>query len=318
MIRPPLLHRGSVKDVLGLEGESSYYLFYYSDRYSVFDWGPMPDDIEGKGKALAFMADFFFRQMGKKGFLHHSLGLWEGQNQYLKVRPIRIVRPKLASQGYDYGVFKDCPLGTLVPLEVIFRFGVPQGSSLLSRFKEKNFKEGERFETPMLEFSTKLEEQDSYIEEGSAREKAALTRGEWERLTKLSSSLAFFVKDLLAKAKIDVWDGKFEFAFAPERRESDGERDFLVVDSLGPDELRLSCEGQSLSKENLRQFYRKTEWFQAVEEAKKMALQRQEHDWKALYFDVLRGPPPPPLDRSVKEACEKMYSSLAQTLLRIS
>ncbi len=45
-----LVHKGSTKDVFQL-GDN--YLFQFSDRYSVFDWGEMPDHLEGKGKALA-------------------------------------------------------------------------------------------------------------------------------------------------------------------------------------------------------------------------------------------------------------------------
>ena len=58
----PVLHIGSVKNILGVEGEAPY-LFHFSDRFSVFDWGSMPDELETKGTALAVMADFFFRQM---------------------------------------------------------------------------------------------------------------------------------------------------------------------------------------------------------------------------------------------------------------
>jgi phosphoribosylaminoimidazole-succinocarboxamide synthase len=67
-----------------------------------------------------------------------------------------------------------------------------------------------------------------------------------------------------------VWDGKLEFAFA-DYSLSDPHygRDFILVDSIGLDEMRLTYEGLPLSKELLRQFYHNTEWVKALEIAKK-------------------------------------------------
>ena len=63
MSLPALLLEGSVKNIRGTKGVTPY-IFEYSDRYSVFDWGAMPNQLEGKGKSLAFMAWMFFDLMG--------------------------------------------------------------------------------------------------------------------------------------------------------------------------------------------------------------------------------------------------------------
>ena len=60
---PNIIYRGSVKDIRGVEGQSPY-VFEFSDRYSVFDWGEMPDELDGKGEALAVMAWLFFDLLG--------------------------------------------------------------------------------------------------------------------------------------------------------------------------------------------------------------------------------------------------------------
>src|SRR5688500_10605014 len=57
-----LLYSGSVKDVYGVPGRDPY-VFDFSDRYSIFDWGEMPDALAGKGEALAVMGDLFFRAL---------------------------------------------------------------------------------------------------------------------------------------------------------------------------------------------------------------------------------------------------------------
>src|SRR5690606_331179 len=75
------------------------YVFEFSDRYSIFDWGEMPDHLEGKGEALAFMGWFFcdflgnpanwknweapaafqkspvLAKLAKEGVKHHAIGL---------------------------------------------------------------------------------------------------------------------------------------------------------------------------------------------------------------------------------------------------
>ena len=62
---------GSVKEVEILkaatdtaEGEGT---FTFSDRYSVFDWGEMPDHIEHKARYLCTLSSYFFSLLAKKG-----------------------------------------------------------------------------------------------------------------------------------------------------------------------------------------------------------------------------------------------------------
>ncbi|RLA58916.1 MAG: hypothetical protein DRQ89_14790, partial [Epsilonproteobacteria bacterium] len=63
MSLPNILFSGSVKNVRGEKGQSPY-VFEFSDRYSIFDWGGMPDELDGKGKSLAYMAWMFFDILG--------------------------------------------------------------------------------------------------------------------------------------------------------------------------------------------------------------------------------------------------------------
>ena len=57
---PAILYRGSVKNVRG-EVSAKTLVFEFSDRYSVFDWGEMPDQLHEKGKTLAIMGKSFFQ-----------------------------------------------------------------------------------------------------------------------------------------------------------------------------------------------------------------------------------------------------------------
>lgn len=361
MTLPAVLYQGSVKNVRGVKGKDPY-VFEFSDRYSIFDWGEMPDQLEGKGESLAFMSWFFFDYLGnpktwkdwsapialadtpvlarlrEKGVPHHGVGLVSHDLKVLSlerevispsrcfaVHPVRVLHPGSSKQGnelvWDYELYKAGPENALVPLEVIFRFGVPSGSSLLKRTGDAAYrkslglssvpKEGDTFDTPVIEFSTKLETSDRYISYAEAQEIAGLSAEEFEKLKSLAALVCLRLKDCFAGIGVELWDGKLEFAFSP--RDKKGDRDFLLVDSIGPDELRLICDGMHLSKEVLRAYYRPTAWYAAVEKAKDLAHARGEKDWKHICTEELKSLPPM-LSPAVKRKVEMIYKGLCRAL----
>ena len=70
---------GSVKNLTVIEEPTRDKLglgfFEFSDRYSVFDWGEMPDHIPNKGASLAIITSYFFEILRKKGIPNHYLGV---------------------------------------------------------------------------------------------------------------------------------------------------------------------------------------------------------------------------------------------------
>ena len=63
--------------------------FHFSDRYSVFDWGEMPDQIEGKGAALCLMGAYCFEQLEEKGVKTHYRGLLMQMGKVVKVQRVK-------------------------------------------------------------------------------------------------------------------------------------------------------------------------------------------------------------------------------------
>ncbi len=63
-----LIHKGSTKDVYQ---KGTNYLFRFSDRYSVFDWGEMPDLLEGKGASLAEFTKILYDEISRNGIKTH-------------------------------------------------------------------------------------------------------------------------------------------------------------------------------------------------------------------------------------------------------
>ncbi len=350
---PPLYHLGSVKNILGTEQDSEL-IFSYSDRYSVFDWGEMPDHIPQKGSCLAIMAYMFFDALSDRqqwsrwshvdadaqmlshlqehGLAHHmSKGLIDEQgnvcqpNQptpYLHVHKVDVLRPEFDGTTYKYDAYQQRPTNALVPLEVIFRFGVPQGSSLMKRVGNAEYLQelglsekpdfGDRFAKPIIEFSTKLESTDVYIPFAKAKEIAGLSSQEAENLKKIVNILSLRLKDIFSASNLFLWDGKFEFAFSKETDEN-GDRSFVLVDSIGPDELRLTYDGVQLSKECLRTPYRGTDWHQSLDRAKALAKDRGERDWKRICTQDL-GQQPEKLPAELIEQMAQLYKSLSNAI----
>ncbi len=50
----------------------------FSDDYSVFDWGKMPDRIKDKGAALCMMSSYFFEKIKSAGVPTHYIALLDG------------------------------------------------------------------------------------------------------------------------------------------------------------------------------------------------------------------------------------------------
>lgn len=301
-----LIYEGSSKNVYD-DSAHSAALFEFTDRYSVFDWGMMPDQLERKGEALAVMGKIFFDLLGKKGIQHHCLGLVSGSPRWMRVQPITVLRPEKSQEGYDYTPYQAMPTDCLVPLEVIFRFGAPAGSSLLKRYPQ--MKAGERFSRPFIEFTTKLEDEDRQLHEEEAMRVAGLTHRELQTLKEKTTQVALLLRDILALMNVELWDGKLEWAF------SGRGRDFKLVDAIGLDELRVSFMGRPLSKEFLREHYRKTSWYQALEHSKDW-VHLHGGDFKEICLNRF-AEAPRPLPKEIKLAAEGLYLAFANDLSRV-
>ncbi|TVQ85231.1 MAG: phosphoribosylaminoimidazole succinocarboxamide synthase [Micavibrio sp.] len=326
---PEIMYRGSVKDIRG-DNKTDHLIFEFSDRYSVFDWGGMPDRLDGKGEALAALAYMFFDLLEKRGIKTHlkaGQDVFAEKTNLLTVEKMAVLKPEAQQKDgklvYDYSAYKNrperAPTHTLVPLEVIFRFGVPEGSSLLKRASDAEYcktiglatppKAGDMFDSPVIEFSTKLENYDRMLPYETARDISGMTEAEFKLLHKNAAHIAEILKDIFAAIDVTLWDGKLEFAF--DATDENGMRGFILIDSIGPDELRLTCEGVQLSKESLRKFYRGTSWEKAVARAKELAEERGAEDWKSICMEELKETPPP-LDPVLRDAVAMLYKSMAQ------
>ena len=325
---------GSVKDLEVIKKPTKNKMgvgrFHFSDRYSVFDWGEMPDLIDGKGAALCMMGAYCFERLEEKGIKTHYRGLVDKNGKVVRfdelkqpsnvmeINLVNVYRPKAYVQDgkvkYDYGVYSPKLRNFLIPLEIIYRNGLPEGSSVFKRLEQGLVtleelgldhypKAGEKLEKPIFDVSTKLEEGDRYVSWAEAQRVAGLTDGEVGEVKSLLLKVDGLISELAGKAGLVNEDGKIELGFDPLRR-------LMVVDVVGTlDECRFTYEGLHMSKEIARQYYRKTEWFRDVEEAKKKAKEQGMEDWKKLVKTK-----PTKLDPKLKKIISQMYMAAANEL----
>jgi phosphoribosylaminoimidazole-succinocarboxamide synthase len=217
---------------------------------------------------------------------------------------------------YDYGVYTRELRNFLIPLEIIYRNGLPEGSSVFKRLEQGLItvedlgldhypKAGEKLEKPIFDVSTKLEEGDRYVSWAEAQRIAGLTDSEVGEVKALLLKVDGLISEMTGRAGLVNEDGKIELGFDPSRR-------LMVVDVVGTlDECRFTYDGLHVSKEIARQYYRKTEWFRDVEEAKKKAEKEGIEDWKTLVKTK-----PPKLDPTLKNIISQMYKATANEMTK--
>ncbi len=309
---------GSVKDFKIIKPATAEELgvgrFIFTDRYSVFDWGEMPDHIPNKGASIALLSAYFFERLEELKITSHYRGLVINDKvcslndisvptNVMEVNLVRVIKPEIKDDKYDYSIFKKEKSNFLIPLEVIYRNSLPPGSSVFKRLKEgqirpadlgldRDPKPDQRLEKPILDVSTKLEITDRYLTWDQARQMAGMSENELNELKNITAQINSFITTEFAKIGLVNEDGKIEVAYNKDRQ-------LILVDVLGTlDECRFTYEGIPVSKEIARIYYRKTEWFKAVEEAK----QKDRQNWK----EICRLQPEP-LPSRLKELVSQVY-----------
>lgn len=237
------IYAGSVKDLyLFREKGIEYVLMKFTDCFSVFDIGRMPNTIPGKGKNLARFSKYIYEALNKT-FKTSCADHLKTQEDEIILRYFKAYKPVLHNEVYDYHENTAHKNNKMIPLECIFRYGVPQGSSLIKRGYQPNT----IFDEPLVEFTTKYEKKDRLLTLDEAFQISGIERKYFDALIEYTKEISLFLKDLFEKKQLRLWDGKFEFAI-------DEHNNILLADVITPDELRMDLDGEILSKQLLRNF----------------------------------------------------------------
>jgi phosphoribosylaminoimidazole-succinocarboxamide synthase len=273
--------------------------FLFTDDYSVFDWGRMPDRIPRKGASLCTMGAFNFERLEDAGVPTHYRGVVaDGEEvvdlasavesgvapREMAIDLTRVPELPFEDGGHDYDAYHGAAgENYLIPLEIVFRNTVPIGSSLRSRTDPADHgleyeewpAEAVDLDTPIVEFSTKYEEGDRYLD-GSEADRIA-GAADLDDLEAVAREVNRVVTERAAAVGLTHQDGKIECLY------HGGE--IRVADVVGTfDENRFAYGDQQVSKEVLRQYYKREHpgWVDAVSAAKERANAEGIEDWHDL------------------------------------
>jgi len=285
-----------IKPIKNFSGEGH---FVFKNTYSVKDWKRFEEQIPGKGESLCLFAAKTFELVEKEGIPTIYMGLMENEKTVrldelenptneMRIETVNVpelpVRKLESGISYDYKSYNQEKV-RVVPLEWIFRYFIPKGSSVRKRMKPIelgfSFSEWPDHNLPLresrIECSTKYESEDRYLNEQEALSISGLSGEEFEKMKDYTRKIGDIITDQCKKVGLTHEDGKVEFAYV------NGE--ILLGDVAGtPDEDRFTWKGKEGSKEILRQYYNKNqkEWCDYVDAAKKLARKKGIEDWRDL------------------------------------
>ncbi len=211
----------------------------------------------------------------------------------LQVDIAQVVHPNRVNGRYDYSGYGNIENNFLIPIEVIFRNGTPEGCSPLKNYaKAKKADDGKGMEKvmkdlgidyeprvndwlpkPVINYTTKLEDEDRRLSIEEAYEISNLKKftspnAPLENVWNFAQLLNIGLFSIFKDAGLELWDGKFEFVW----------HSLLALgDAMSPDEIRamrlVGDKRAHLSKEMTRWDYTGTpwekEWTFCKEQAKK-------------------------------------------------
>jgi phosphoribosylaminoimidazole-succinocarboxamide synthase len=262
-----LIRQGKVKDVYKVDSHTLEFVF--SDKISVFD-KVIPSLIPNKGETLCRSSAFWF-QVGR------SFGIKTHFKELIPPNRMRVERVQIL----DYPSINKKTTNYLIPIEVICRHYV--AGSLWDRisggelkpsklgFKPgEDVKYGDKLPEPFIEVTTKLEKVDRLLTKKEALKISGLTPGEYANIIEATLRMDERIAEEVEKRDLIHVDGKKEFAF-------DENRELMIIDTFGTSDEDRWWDWESysdgefveLSKEFVRQYYRKLGYYDKLSEARR-------------------------------------------------
>ncbi|WP_285514787.1 phosphoribosylaminoimidazolesuccinocarboxamide synthase [Streptomyces sp. NBRC 14336] len=231
--------------------EEGVGIFEYTDHYTVFHYGRMPDPIPGKGEAICRMAVVNFTMLEEAGVrTHFRRFIAPNQIEFTLARlPDLAARPLTPSRG-NY----------LIPLQVLFRNELPPGSSVHRRLAAGDLTPaeiglraipavGETLEQPLIEYATTRDAVNRFIASSEAQRLAGLDDEQFHAMHEITAKVNEVLTRHAHGLGLNHCDGKVEYLVA-------SDAGLVLADSPGtPDESRLMFNGVHCGKQVLRDWY---------------------------------------------------------------
>jgi phosphoribosylaminoimidazole-succinocarboxamide synthase len=226
-------------------------VFEYTDNYTVFHYGRMPDLIPGKGEAICRMAVINFMMLEEAGVPTHFRRF---------IAPNRIEFDLARVPGLEAGAPAPDARSYLVPVQVIFRNELPQGSSVHRRLAAGTVMPSdlglrnvpavdEELEHPLIEYATTREETNRFISLSEAQRLAGLSDERFQEMGDITMKVNEVITGHARELGLRHSDGKVEYLVSGDAR-------IVLADSPGtPDESRLMYGGVHCGKQVIRDWY---------------------------------------------------------------
>lgn len=226
-------------------------VFEYTDHYTVFHYGRMPDAIPGKGEAICRMAVFNFHLLEEAGVrTHFRRFIAPNRIEFTLARlPGPAARPLTPASG-NY----------LLPLQVLFRNELPPGSSVHRRLAVGDLTPaavgldavpplGEKLKRPLIEYATTRDDVNRFLTATEAQYLAGLDDEQFQALREVTLKVNTVLTGHADKVGLSHCDGKAEYLMS-------SDQELVLADSPGtPDESRLMLDGVHCGKQVLRDWY---------------------------------------------------------------
>lgn len=196
-----LMYEGKAKQVFRTDAPDEV-LISFKDDATAFN-GVKKDNIKGKGRVNLAFTRYFFELLSNAGVKTHIVSFIDDISMRAKL--VEIVQLEVVVRNYAAG----------------------------SICKRTNFKKGEKFEQPLLEFFFKDDALgDPLITEEEALEKKLATKEEIEKIKEMTLKVNDVISKEVAKSGVILVDFKLEFG-----RDKNGE--ILLADEMSPDTCRF-------------------------------------------------------------------------------
>ncbi|WP_433358832.1 phosphoribosylaminoimidazolesuccinocarboxamide synthase [Streptosporangium sp. CA-115845] len=257
----------------------------------------MPDLILGKGEAICRMAVFNFTMLEAAGVRTH-FRRFIAPNR-IEFDLARVPDPDAEPLTQDAGNY-------LIPVQVLFRNELPQGSSVHRRLAAGTLTPaevglraipavGEKLPHPLIEYATMLEDVNRFIGGPEAQRLANLSDEQFQAMRDITVKVNEVLTGHACKLGLSHCDGKVEFLVS-------SDAGIVLADSPGtPDESRLRFNAVHCGKQLLRNWY--------VDNGLEVPV-------STLIADGVprsRWPQPAPLPPEFLPVMSDLYRSLSQT-----
>jgi phosphoribosylaminoimidazole-succinocarboxamide synthase len=226
-------------------------VFEYTDNYTVFHYGRMPDLIPGKGEAICRMAVANFLMLEAAGVpTHFRRFIAPSRIEFDLARIPELGTGTPASRARNY----------LVPVQVIVRNELPQGSSVHHRLAAGTLTPsglgprgvpaaGEKLDPPLIEYATMLEDINRFVSAAEAQRVAGLSDELFQEMREITVKVNEVITRHAREVGLRHCDGKVEYLVSADAR-------MVLADSPGtPDESRLMFGDVHCGKQVIRNWY---------------------------------------------------------------